>query len=340
MEDGYRARGRTPRPKRKGGRHDPEHHGGWRGGACRGHGRGTGPGALDRPVRRRVRRGCARRTGSRTPTTPTRRTSWTSRTGAMTRGARRGVADGVGQTGPHRRRPPSGVKTTTTPTLPRKSKTRSSRASRRGKNPGSPASGGCRKTSEQWRRRAVLDAKRPRDKPVHRSTVEIARAVQAVGPCHSREALKVDLLRQPAEGAVAHLRRLVQHAKLEVMRHQPDDLCSHVEAVDRVDVQAMAEARSPHHHRRSRCAAVVSAGRHLVPGTPVELASALALENRRDPSLRRSSARESLFPCSATGRIHGLLIQRSSASSSFICRSCTTSTTHESSASEFRLSGR
>ena len=114
----------------------------------------------------------------------------------------------------------------------------------------------------------------------------VVSAVQAVGPCHSREALKVDLLRQPAEGAVAHLRRLVQNAKLKVMRHQPDDLCSHVEAVDRVDVQAMAEARSPRHHRRSRCAAVVSAGRHLVPGTPVELASALALENRRDPSLR------------------------------------------------------
>ena len=27
-----------PVPQRKGGRHDPEHHGGWRGGACGGHG--------------------------------------------------------------------------------------------------------------------------------------------------------------------------------------------------------------------------------------------------------------------------------------------------------------
>ena len=39
---------------------------------------------------------CARSTGSRTPRTPTRRTSWTRRTGATTRGARRGGTDGVG----------------------------------------------------------------------------------------------------------------------------------------------------------------------------------------------------------------------------------------------------
>ena len=45
-EDGWTGRGDAPPvPQRKGGRHDPEHHCGRRGGARRGHGRGIGPGA-------------------------------------------------------------------------------------------------------------------------------------------------------------------------------------------------------------------------------------------------------------------------------------------------------
>src|ERR1041384_7890660 len=94
-------------------------------------------------------------------------------------------------------------------------------------------------SEEQRRRWSMLDAERPRalDEPVHRRAVEVAAAAETVRARQPREQLEIDLLREPAEGAVGHVPGFAKRAWLQVMRNQPDDLRPYVEAIDRVDVQ-------------------------------------------------------------------------------------------------------
>ena len=91
------------------------------------------------------------------------------------------------------------------------------------------------------RRRAMLDAERSRalEKPVHRGAVEGAGlAAQAIRLGEPREQLEVDLVRQPPERAVAHLvAHLEPRARLQMLRHEADDLLPDVVAVDRPHVE-------------------------------------------------------------------------------------------------------
>ena len=81
---------------------------------------------------------------------------------------------------------------------------------------------------QQRRRRAVFDAE---GAGAGRGTTYIAEQSNspvrpsAVGAREPRQQLEVHLLREPAERAVAHLvAHLVPHARLQVMRGQPEDL--------------------------------------------------------------------------------------------------------------------
>src|SRR5688572_10528419 len=83
-------------------------------------------------------------------------------------------------------------------------------------------------TSEKQRWRwLMLDAKRARavEEPVHRRAVEIAGSAQTIGARQPCEQLEVHLLGKPPECAVADICRFVEHAGLEVIRNQADDLC-------------------------------------------------------------------------------------------------------------------
>ena len=92
------------------------------------------------------------------------------------------------------------------------------------------------------------------DEPVHRRTVESAAATLAVGPGDTREQLEIDLLREPPKRAVADRRlRLGEHARLQVMRHQAEDLAAHVVAVDRMHVEPIEQRR----RRRDACLLVI-----------------------------------------------------------------------------------
>ena len=93
-------------------------------------------------------------------------------------------------------------------------------------------------------RRRVLDAKLARalEKPVHRRAVEPAGPPEAVGLRDAREQLEVHFLRQAAERAIGYRRRrLPEHARLEMVRDDAQDLRADVVAVDRVDVQAIED---------------------------------------------------------------------------------------------------
>ena len=71
-----------------------------------------------------------------------------------------------------------------------------------------------------------------------------AGAAEAVGARDAREQLQVHLLRQPPERAVADVAGLVEHARLQVVRDEADDLAAHVEAVDACGRSADRAARS------------------------------------------------------------------------------------------------
>src|SRR5262245_15722510 len=89
----------------------------------------------------------------------------------------------------------------------------------------------------------MLDAKRSPalDGPVHRRAVERSCSSFAVRTRETREQLQVHLLRETTEGAVADVRRLVKHARFEMLRDQADHLLAHVEAVDGMDVQSFKQ---------------------------------------------------------------------------------------------------
>ena len=89
----------------------------------------------------------------------------------------------------------------------------------------------------------MLDAERTRaiQKPVHCRAVERPRASETIRASESSEQLQVYLLRETTEGAIADVGRFVEHARLQVLRDEADDLPAHVEAVDRVDVQPIEQ---------------------------------------------------------------------------------------------------
>ena len=64
-----------------------------------------------------------------------------------------------------------------------------------------------------------------RQEPVHRGAVECAGAPETVGTSQPRQQLQVDFLCQPTERAVPDVRRLVQHAWLQVVRHESRRTC-------------------------------------------------------------------------------------------------------------------
>ncbi len=68
-----------------------------------------------------------------------------------------------------------------------------------------------------------------------------AGAPEAVGARETREQLQIHLLRETTERAVADVRRLVEHARLQMLGDEADDLPAHVEAVDGVDVQPIEQ---------------------------------------------------------------------------------------------------
>src|SRR5262245_34547759 len=96
---------------------------------------------------------------------------------------------------------------------------------------------------EQRRRCLMLDAQRACafQEPVHRRTIKVSGSAKTVGFGESRQQLEVDLLRETTERTVANDGRFAEHAWFEVIRHESDDLRSHVEAVDAVHVQAIQQ---------------------------------------------------------------------------------------------------
>ena len=109
-------------------------------------------------------------------------------------------------------------------------------------------------TAEQERcRRRVFHAERagPFEEPVHRRAVEGAAAAVAVGAAEAHEQLEVRTLGQAAEGAIAHgVLRLVERARPQVFGRDRQYLRAHVVAVNRVDVQAVENARRRRDTRR------------------------------------------------------------------------------------------
>ena len=94
----------------------------------------------------------------------------------------------------------------------------------------------------------MLDAKfpGPLEEPVHRRAIEPSRATEAVRLGDARQELEVHLLGETTEGAVGHwCRRLPEHARLQMMGNDSQNLRADVVPVDRVDVQAVE-------HRRGR----------------------------------------------------------------------------------------
>ncbi len=95
-------------------------------------------------------------------------------------------------------------------------------------------------------RRFVLDAERAGalEKPVHRRAIEHAGAPVAVGAREADEQLEVDAQRQPPERAVGHgLAPLVKRARPQVLGDEPEHLRADVEAIERVDVEAIENPR-------------------------------------------------------------------------------------------------
>jgi len=89
----------------------------------------------------------------------------------------------------------------------------------------------------------MLDAERPRalDEPVHRGAVEVSGAPEAIRAGEPREQLQIHLLRETAKCAIADTCRLPERARLQVMSDKSDHLRTDVEAVDRVNVQAIEQ---------------------------------------------------------------------------------------------------
>ena len=99
---------------------------------------------------------------------------------------------------------------------------------------------------QQRLRRLVLDAERSGafEEPVHRRAVERPRASMAIGTGEANEQLEVDAGGQAPEGAVAHaVARLVERARPQVLGDDAEDLAPHVDAVHRLHVEAVEEAR-------------------------------------------------------------------------------------------------
>ena len=98
---------------------------------------------------------------------------------------------------------------------------------------------------ENRRRRAVLHTERARaiEKPVHGRAVEAAGlAAHAISLRDAGQQFEIHLVREPPEGAVAHLvADLEPGARLEVLRHEPDDLLTDVVAIERVHVEPIEQ---------------------------------------------------------------------------------------------------
>ena len=91
----------------------------------------------------------------------------------------------------------------------------------------------------------VLHAERARavEEPVHRRAVEGAGASVAVGAAEAHQQFEVDAAGEAAERAVAHrVLRLVERARPQVLGGDRQHLAAHVEAVERVDVEAVEHA--------------------------------------------------------------------------------------------------
>ena len=116
----------------------------------------------------------------------------------------------------------------------------------------------------------------------------------AVRAREADEQLQVDLLRQPAKGAVGHgVFRLVKRARTEVFGNQAEHLPAHVESIQRVDVESIEDpCRRLNAHRlvvrrldaavdqcrRGRFAEIVADGAEHDRGQarPIEIAIQLA----------------------------------------------------------------
>ncbi len=95
-------------------------------------------------------------------------------------------------------------------------------------------------------RRRVLHAQLARalDEPVHRGTVEAAATPVAIRPRQPREQLQVHLQGEPAERAVPDRGLgLAEHARLQVIRDDPEHFAAHIVPLERMDGQAIQQRR-------------------------------------------------------------------------------------------------